>query len=730
MMRKTFTACLALSIGLLFCYPSCGQTLAASTATTGKNESFSNPAVAATNTVETGGFFLPAKNKRYPLHIQHADNMIYREHEGYVHGDGNVVMTYGEDTLIADEVNYSTVDKIFKAKGHVVYHFQPKPGEPFKTMRCDAVEYEMNTEKGFVHKAKSFLAPVYVDAPLVEQIDSKKQIVREGEYTTCNLEKPHYYLKAQRLLIYPNDRIVAKNVVMYVGTMPVFYWPSYTRKMDDNESHYKMEIGSSSRLGYYVRTLFKLQGTDNIKIYPRLDYYSKQGFGIGADLKYNYDSAGHGLLQTYYIDERDADIERYRLSYRHRTELDNNIRISAYADYPSDSRVDEDFMRMGQRGDIETRDMFLSVDKWDNDYNIRLIARRIDEWISDASQKDEGDFKLNEESAPKLEASLKYQKLGDAPFYYTAYGSVGEYKHYEGLTPVIHDTTYQSLGADFDQSLSWSQPLSDKDALLATLSLYNSYSEKTSEDAKSDDYDLYLQGRLRWQHRFTPYLKSDVFYTAQQQLDNSGEDTPSGLMQHSIGSWINYRMPGEKMRIRWRGEYSLLPDDDIQVDSRQYYSRMEWKWKFADKWSTDLTNVLAKGKQESTAAGEYFHQYQSFLHGITYTPNNRWQTRLVTYYKLHQTPEAAGGDYDELSFYPSYTTYLGKKWKVNLSANYNATDGKMDETKLELVRDLHCWEAYIRLTHTPDNDSIHFILKIKAFTDPIFAMDDRNPLED
>ncbi len=728
MMKKIIKPCLALIIGLALGYPSYSQTASKDTAVNSPGISVSTSS--DTHAVETGGFFLPAKDKRYPLHIQHADNMVYREAEGYVHGTGHVLMTYGEDTLLADEIHYSPKEKLFQAKGNVVYYFQPAPGEPFKVMRCDAVEYEFNTEKGMIHHARTFLSPVYVDAPLAEQINAKEQVVKEGTYTTCNLETPHYYFKAKSLLIYPNDKIVAKNVVMYVGSMPVFFWPSYTRKMNDNESHYKTEFGTSSRLGYYVRTLFKIQGTDNLKVYPRLDYFSKQGFGVGVDLKYDYDSTGKGLLQTYYIDEDEGDQERYRLSYRHRTELNNDIRISAFADYPSDARMDQDYMRLDKRGNLETRDIFTSIEKWDSNYNIRLIARQIDEWVEDGSQPDKGDYKLREQSAPKLEASLKYQKLGASPFYYTGYGSLAANKHYEGNKPLINETTYQSLDAEFDQTLAWAQPMSEKDTLLANLSLFNSYSEKTSDDDSSNDYDTYLQGRLRWQRRFNRYLKGDLYYTVQQQLDASDEDAPSGLLQHTIGSRFNYRVPGERMRIRWRTEYSLLPEEDIAVDSRQYYSRLEWKWKINDKWSTDLTNVLAKGKQETSAAGKYFHQYQSFLNGITYTPNSRWQARLVSYYKMHQTPEAAGGDYDELSFYPSFTTYLGDKWKANISANYNATSGVMDETKLELVRDLHCWEAYIRLSHTPDNDSIHFVLKIKAFTDPVFAMDDRNPLED
>ncbi len=728
MMKKIIKPCLALIIGLALGYPSYSQTASKDTAVNSSGISVSTSS--DTHAVETGGFFLPAKDKRYPLHIQHADNMVYREAEGYVHGTGHVLMTYGEDTLLADEIHYSPKEKLFQAKGNVVYYFQPAPGEPFKVMRCDAVEYEFNTEKGMIHHARTFLSPVYVDAPLAEQINAKEQVVKEGTYTTCNLEKPHYYFKAKSLLIYPNDKIVAKNVVMYVGSMPVFFWPSYTRKMNDNESHYKTEFGTSSRLGYYVRTLFKIQGTDNLKVYPRFDYFSKQGFGVGVDLKYDYDSTGKGLLQTYYIDEDEGDQERYRLSYRHRTELNNDIRISAFADYPSDAQMDQDYMRLDKRGNLETRDIFASLEKWDSNYNIRLIARQIDEWVEDGSQPDEGDYKLREQSAPKLEASLKYQKLGESPFYYAGYGSLAANKHYEGNKPLINETTYQSLDAEFDQTLAWAQPMSEKDTLLANLSLFNSYSEKTSDDDSSNDYDTYLQGRLRWQRRFNRYLKGDLYYTVQQQLDASDEDAPSGLLQHTIGSRFNYRVPGERMRIRWRTEYSLLPEEDIAVDSRQYYSRLEWKWKINDKWSTDLTNVLAKGKQETSAAGKYFHQYQSFLNGITYTPNSRWQARLVSYYKMHQTPEAAGGDYDELSFYPSFTTYLGDKWKANISANYNATSGVMDETKLELVRDLHCWEAYIRLSHTPDNDSIHFVLKIKAFTDPVFAMDDRNPLED
>ena len=74
---------------------------------------------------DSGGFFLPARQQRYPLHIRHADYLFYDEANGTVHGTGNVLMTYGNDTLKSDEFWYVLKEKKYYAKGNVIYYRIP-----------------------------------------------------------------------------------------------------------------------------------------------------------------------------------------------------------------------------------------------------------------------------------------------------------------------------------------------------------------------------------------------------------------------------------------------------------------------------------------------------------------------------------------------------------------------------------------------------------------------------
>ncbi len=70
-------------------------------------------------------------------------------------------------------------------------------------------------------------------------------------FTTHDSVDPNFRIKAKEVSIYPEDRIVFRNLTAYAGKIPVFYFP-YLSQPFDGELGYTFAPGYSSSWGAYL----------------------------------------------------------------------------------------------------------------------------------------------------------------------------------------------------------------------------------------------------------------------------------------------------------------------------------------------------------------------------------------------------------------------------------------------------------------------------------------------
>lgn len=152
--------------------------------------------------------------------------------------------------------------------------------------------------------------------------------------TTHDSSHPNWQVQAKKLDIYPDDRIVFKNVTFYAGGTPVFWLPYLSQPMDD-ELGYSFSPGYDSVWGGYLLNRYgTLLGDDSHTLATyHLDLRSERGVAAGVDfqsLRYRGDS-NFGKLKLYYANDLDPslsrnskerlsppDTNRYRVSLQHR----------------------------------------------------------------------------------------------------------------------------------------------------------------------------------------------------------------------------------------------------------------------------------------------------------------------------------------------------------------------------------------------------------------------------
>ena len=82
------------------------------------------------------------------------------------------------------------------------------------------LKYNFQTKKGLINGVITKEADGYIHGETVKKDSSTTVYIRNGKYTTCDLEHPHFYIQAQKLKVIPNDKIVTGPAYLVLNDIP------------------------------------------------------------------------------------------------------------------------------------------------------------------------------------------------------------------------------------------------------------------------------------------------------------------------------------------------------------------------------------------------------------------------------------------------------------------------------------------------------------------------------
>ncbi len=225
------------------------------------------------------------------------------------------------------------------------------------------------------------------ETKLIQRVDGGETFL-----TTHDSEEPNFRLRARSLTIYPDDRVVLKNVTVLAGDTPVFYLPYLSQPLDGDVG-YKFSPGYQSRWGAFLLNQYGVIHGDHTLAKYHLDLRSERGVGIGADFfslrhRQNWDNLTG--LKLYFQRDSDPDQNntnvprgsmpenRYRVNFQHRIYLPGPEKSTWYMDFDinkiSDAHFYEDFFFNDFRETPEP-DNQVSLIHTDPRYVATLMAR-------------------------------------------------------------------------------------------------------------------------------------------------------------------------------------------------------------------------------------------------------------------------------------------------------------------------------------------------------------------
>ncbi|MBN2773210.1 MAG: LPS-assembly protein LptD [Prolixibacteraceae bacterium] len=234
----------------------------------------------------------------------------------------NAKVTYQQIVLTADYIELDLDSKEVYAEG-LPDSLGVMQGEPIFQDGGDEYEsktlrYNFETQKGIITEVRTQQGEGYIHSKRTKKISAEEFILKDGKYTTCDAEHPHFYLHLTRAKVIKNNKIVTGPAYMVLEDFPL-YFPILPFGYFPNSTTYSSGIiiptyGEEANRGFFLREGgYYWAASDYFDLSLRGDVYSKGSwatkmhtnyklmyrFSGSFDFSYNVNITGEKGLNTY-----------------------------------------------------------------------------------------------------------------------------------------------------------------------------------------------------------------------------------------------------------------------------------------------------------------------------------------------------------------------------------------------------------------------------------------------
>jgi lipopolysaccharide assembly outer membrane protein LptD (OstA) len=206
----------------------------------------------------------------------------------------NAKTGYDDMNLEADyiEINFGKnelyASGIATDSGHV--HGTPIFTQADSKYRAQEIKYNFTTKKGKITKVITSEGEGYIHGKYVKKIDEKTSFIANGQYTTCDLDCPHYQIKFNKAKAIQNDKIVTGVAYLSFGEIPTFlaipfgYFPMQKGRAS---GLVMPTFGISANRGFYFENIgYYLGISDNFDLTLLADIYTRGSWALKAKSNY------------------------------------------------------------------------------------------------------------------------------------------------------------------------------------------------------------------------------------------------------------------------------------------------------------------------------------------------------------------------------------------------------------------------------------------------------------
>ncbi|HWX21160.1 MAG TPA: hypothetical protein VN578_14770 [Candidatus Binatia bacterium] len=673
-----------------------------------------------------------------------------------------VEVSYGDAVLTADQVSGNSTSREVLADGSA----RIQQGDQIWVSQH--LRYNFDTHQIEAAQFRTGQRPIFAAGQgLGADLTNHLYIATNALFTTDDISQPAMKIRARRIKIIPGKRIQASDAVLYVGNVPVFYFPYYSRNLGEHANNLNLTPGYRSLYGPFLLGNYTWYLSDQLDGVVHLDYRQKRGPGVGPDVNYHLGPWGQGTLKYYYTHDNDPNIDglgvpvpenRQRVYFSYQANPATNFYVKGLARYESDLAVVRDFFENEYRREPQPNS-FLEANKFWSNFSLDAYAEpRLNNFLETV------------ERLPDVRLTGYRQQLGASPLYYESESSAGYYRRRFAVNPGTNNPTATNQPLPVIAGLNYEAARADTyhqvvlpETFFGWLNVtprvggrFTYYSEASGPGGVTgEEYrgvfntgaEISFKVSRLWpgvqnqlfevdglRHIMEPsanYVFVPAPSTPPRQLPKFDYELPSlRLLPIEYPDYNAIDSVDSQNVIRWGLRNKLQTKRDGQLANLVNWDLYtDWRLQprpdqttFADLYS-DLTF-----KPRSWLSLESLTRYdldsghfRMSYHTLTLIPNQVWSWSIGHYYlrdDLSSSPTALGPGNNVLT---STLTYrLNENWGWQMSHYFNAGIGRLQEQAYTIFRDLRSWTVALSFITRdnplgPEDYTVAFTFSLKAY---------------
>ncbi len=258
--------------------------------------------------------------------IFHAKDSVIldmKNKRGFLYEEAQV--DYGQTRLEAAEINMDMDNNIVKARpkldtaGQVVG--KPLLTEDGDKILADSIDYNMNSQRGIMSGIVTQQGEGYIGGNRVKKSPENEFYLDDGYYTTCNLEHPHFRIRARKIKLTKNQNVIAGPFNLEIADTPTplgFAFGIFPKPNRKASGIIVPVYGESRNEGFFLRNggyYWAINDHVDLKALGEVYTYGNWGINLASNYAKRYYYTGFANLSynTRFDPEQEGELERTRI---------------------------------------------------------------------------------------------------------------------------------------------------------------------------------------------------------------------------------------------------------------------------------------------------------------------------------------------------------------------------------------------------------------------------------
>jgi lipopolysaccharide assembly outer membrane protein LptD (OstA) len=258
-----------------------------------------------------------------------------------MHLDRGAAVRYKTMTLTSGRIDFEARKETMTASGDPPPVLVDREDE----IHGARMNYHLPSGKGEILTGRTEFEAGYYRGRDVWKMGEDVLAVDHAEYTSCDLEEPHYHFACRNMKIYLDNRMVARPVVLKIRQIPIFALPFYmTSLRKDRHSGFllpRVEFGVDDERGRFIRNFgYYWVPNDYADATLTFDYFpARDQFVTYLDTRYHLRYRFEGSVGLKYNRDVAADRRERAVEIRHQHQFSETSRLTANASFISANSI-------------------------------------------------------------------------------------------------------------------------------------------------------------------------------------------------------------------------------------------------------------------------------------------------------------------------------------------------------------------------------------------------------